>query len=308
MDLNLFSMKVFLRVAETRSFTRAAEDLFLSQPAVSMQIQKIEQLYQIQLFVRPRSGRIRLTPAGEALKQHAEKLMQLQQEILASMAAHSPALQRELRIGSCCIAGEHLISEGMGAFRQAHPEASLSLSITKCEDVFNGLLDGKFDIGVTGLAPRTRALNKKELIRVRLLLFEAPENQGATSSISIQQLQNRKFILRERGAGCRVELENFFERHGQSLKNVDVVTESESNEAIKKLVKEGYGISALPEFMVRDDIQKGMLSEIVLREGQLTQSFFLVFPRQNVPSILVRALMTALARCSRQAFSKAAEN
>jgi DNA-binding transcriptional LysR family regulator len=95
MDLNLFSLKVFLKVAEVRSFTKAAEDLFLSQPAVSLQIQKLEQQFQLQFFVRPHSGRIRLTQAGEALKPHVERMIQLHDSILISMSRYSPALQKE---------------------------------------------------------------------------------------------------------------------------------------------------------------------------------------------------------------------
>jgi len=159
MDLSLFSIKVFLKVAETRSFTQAANDLLLSQPAVSLQIQKIEQLFQTALFIRTHSGRIRLTEAGKKLHQHAEALIGLQQAVLHDMEKFSAGQLREVRIGACCIAGEHLLPLGITAVRELYPEARLALSIVKCEEVFKGLLSGDLDIGITGLAPRNRFLN-----------------------------------------------------------------------------------------------------------------------------------------------------
>lgn len=102
MDLNLFSLRVFLTVADCKSFTATAEALFLSQPAVSLQIQKIEQLFQTPL-IRNSSGSIRLTAAGETLQKHARKFVMLQQETVNDMWAHSPFLQNKLKIGACCI-------------------------------------------------------------------------------------------------------------------------------------------------------------------------------------------------------------
>lgn len=301
MDLNLFSLKVFLKVAECRSFTRAAEEMFLSQSAISLQIQKLEQLFQAQLLIRPSSGRVRLTPAGEAFRQHAEEMILVQGKIMSSMSKYSPVLQREICIGTCCIAGEHLIPLGMDAFRRAYPETSLSLSITKCQDVFDGVLQGKYHLGVVGLAPRSRSLTKTLLRKAPLLLFEARMGQQASRRISVRRLLDLRLVLREKGAGCRVELEKFISRHGVSPRNIEIVTESESNEAIIKLVKDGYGISALPDFMVRDSLRDGELSEIVLEEGQPLQSFYLIHLKQAHPSLLVRELFSSFRRHASQA-------
>jgi DNA-binding transcriptional LysR family regulator len=204
--------------------------------------------------------------------------------------------QKEIRIGTCCIAGEHLIPLGLDAFRRTHPEASPSLTITKCEDVFDGLLHGRFDIGVTGLAPKTRDLEKKLLLKAPLLFFAAPTEHGKPRQISVKQLPDQRLILREKGAGCRVELERFCVRHGVPLKNLTVVTESESNEAIIKLVKEGYGIGALPKFMIERHIHDGELSEIILQEGQPLQSFFLTYPKQAPQSLLLRELLSSFKK------------
>jgi len=305
MDLNLFSLKVFLKVVEARSFTRAGEEMLLSQPAVSLQIQNLEQLFQTLLFIRPPSGRIRLTPAGETLKEHAEKMIQLQVGIISGMAAHSPMLQRTVRIGTCCITGEHLIQLGVDVFRRTHPQASLTLSITKCENVFAGLLKGEYDVGVTGLAPKSRSLSKSLLFKAPLVLFDAWTGTREPRRISVRQLPDQRMILGEKGTGCRVEFENFLARHGMSIKDIEVVTESESNEAIIKLVKGGYGISVLPEFMIRKTIDDGELSEIALDEQLPLQSFFLTYSKQVQPSLLVRDILSTFKKHAREFTSSA---
>lgn len=296
MDLNLFSIKVFLKVAETMSFTRAANELLLSQPAVSLQVQKIEQLFHTPFFIRKNTGPIALTEAGKTFRKHAEEMMQLQQTILKDMEKHSPGLQREVRIGACCIAGEQLLPLGLAAFQESHPAAKLMLTIIKCEEVVQGLLAGDLDIGVTGLAPKSRSLRKKRLIRVPLVLFESGKAQAPTGTTDLKGLQNSRIVLREKGSGTRVEFENFLAQHNMNLQQFSVVSESESNQAIKKLVKDGYGISLLPEFMVRKDIDNGSLAEIQLKEGKPMQTFFLTCRKQDQPSIMINELIAFLSR------------
>lgn len=298
MDLSLFSMKVFLKVAEVESFTKAADALLLSQPAVSLQIQKIEQLFQTPLFIRVNSGRIRLTEAGEKLQEHAEALMRLQQTLLQDMEKYSSGHLGELHIGASCIAGEHLLPIGLSAFREAYPLARLTLSITKCEHVFSGLLAGAMDIGVTGLAPKrrfSRDLHQQRLMKAPLVLFESGKTEPSTGTIDLKQLRTHRLILREKGSGCRMEFERFLAKNKHKLQEFTVVSESESNDAIKQLVKDGYGISMLPDFMVRKEIEEGIFAEILMQEGRPMMSFFLTYRKQDNPSKMLQDLIAFLS-------------
>ena len=248
MELNLFSLRVFLTVADCKSFTAAAEALFLSQPAVSLQIQKIEQLFQTSLFIRNSSGSIRLTAAGETLQKHARKFVMLQQETVKDMWVHSPFLQNKLKIGACCIGGEHLMPVGLAAFQEAYPDTSVSLSVIKCEQIFTGLMTGDFDIGITGQAPKNRSLQKVKLFDAPLVIFQSGAIKPPIKKITnLKQLLNARLILREKDSGCRVAFENFLIQNSIHLKESSTISESDSNQAILNLVKKGYGISILPE-------------------------------------------------------------
>lgn len=303
MDLSLFSMKVILKVAEVESFTKAAEALFLSQPAVSLQIQKLEQLFQTSLFIRAHSDRIRLTEAGENLCQHAEALMKVQQTLIQDMEKYSAGHLRELHIGACCIAGEQLLPIGLSAFRESYPQAKLTLSITKCEEVFNGLLAGNLDIGVTGLEPKhrfSRDLHKQKLMEVPLVMFETSKTTPPTGKIDLKQLRKHRLILSEKGSGCRTEFEHILIKNKLKLQEFEVVCESESNDAIKELVKDGYGVSLLPEFMVRKEIAEGIFTEIHLNEDRPMMSFFLIYRKQDNLSKMQQDLIAFLSTYPKQ--------
>jgi LysR family transcriptional regulator, transcriptional activator of the cysJI operon len=99
--------------------------------------------------------------------------------------------------------------------------------------------------------------------------------------ITMAQLQKVPLILREKGSGSRMEFEVFLAKHGVSMNTISVFTESESNAAIKRMVRDGNGISVLPDFMVKDDINNGELAEVVLAEGRPMQSFYLVHRKQD---------------------------
>jgi DNA-binding transcriptional LysR family regulator len=300
-------MKVFLKVAEVESFTKAADALFLSQPAVSLQIQKLEQLFQTSLFIRAHSDHIRLTEAGENLRQHADALMKAQQALIQDMEKYSAGHLRELRIGACCIAGEQLLPIGLSSFRESYPRAKLTVAITKCEEVFNGLLAGNFDIGVTGLEPKrrfSRDLHKQKLMEVPLVLFETSKTASPTGQISLKQLRSHRLILSEKGSGCRTEFEQFLSKNKRKLHEYEVVCESESNDAIKELVKDGYGISMLPEFMVRKEIAEGIFSEISLIEDSPVMSFFLIYRKQDNLSKMQNDLIAFLSAYPKQESTK----
>ena len=298
MDLNFFSLRVFLTVAEYKSFTAAAEALFLTQPAVSLQIQRIEELFQTSLFIRNSSGSIiRLTAAGETLQKYARKFVMLQQETLNEMSIHSPLLQLQLKIGACCIGGEHLMPVGLAAFQKSHPETSVLVSITKCEQIFSGLQTGDFDIGITGQPPNQNSLHKTKLFDTPLVIFQAGAKKLSDEKITnLNKLQKAGLILREKDSGCRVAFENFLVKNSVHLKDFSIISESDSNQAIHNLVKNGWGISVLPKFMIQKEIDDGIFSEIRLQEGRPKMTFYLSYRNKNNPSKTIQEFIATLKR------------
>ncbi|MBL7207066.1 MAG: LysR family transcriptional regulator [Desulfobacterales bacterium] len=281
----MFSLKVFLTVAEKQSFSGAAETLFLTQPAVSSQVQNLENYFQTPLVIRPHSGAIKLTDAGKIVCDYADKFVVLGKELLRDIEKQTGKSMMQLRLGACFIAGAHLVPAVMKAFVDKHPTVDVSLNVTRCEDIFQGLLSGSLDIGIAGLSPKNKFLIKKKFYELPLTIFEAGNAQKQCKRVaSIRELIGSSLIIREKGAGTRKSFQEFLNKHHVNMKDFQLISVSESNEAIKRLVMTGMGFSVLPHFIVKNELKDGRLSEVRLKEGALSQSFFVIYRKQSIIS------------------------
>jgi len=225
-----------LAVAEKQSFSGAAETLFLTQPAVSSQVQNLESYFQTLLVIRSHSGAIKLTDAGKIVCDYANKFVVLSKELLRDIEKQTGKSMMQLRLGACFIAGTHLLPALMKAFIDKYPTVQVSLKVTKGEDVFQGLLTGSFDIGITGLSPKNKFLVKKKLYEIPLTIFEAGNARKQCERVaSIRELIGTPLIMREEGAGTRKSFQEFLNKHHVNMKDFQFITVSESNEAIKRL-------------------------------------------------------------------------
>ena len=283
MELNLFSIKVFLEVAEKESFSKAAEAVYLTQPAVSLQIQNLENYLHAPLVIRGHSGKIQLTDGGKILLRHAKKLQKQQRALLKEIEIHTGDSLLQLRVAACSIAGEYLLPGPLAMFGRKYPNVQLSLNIGRCKEMFEGLVSGGFDISITGLAPRHKSLVTQKLVRVPLVVFECRDSVPYPRTASVKELMDKPLILREVGAGTRKEFQKALAKHGVKLKQFQIISVSESNEAIKNLAMKGIGWSILPRMLVEKELQAGVLGEIRFKDWEeLTQQFHLIYRKQAV--------------------------
>jgi len=290
MELNLYALKTFREVVDQKSFSKTAAKLYLSQPAVSLQIQALENYFQVPLLVREK-GRIKLTQEGRTVYEYAGKLEELKAELLQSMDRHADRIMATLRLGTCFIAGEYLFPDILKSLQTEYPDTRVALSVLKCEKIFQGLLDGILDLGITGVKPQSKALQVREIGRAPLVLFQSPNNALEPGPVSIRDLMNTPVVLREEGAGIHKEFSDFLKSHRLTLKDFRHVCLSESNQAIKSMVMAGMGFSLMPEFMVRQELQSNEVTPIELKEGGLKQGFYMVYRQQeSLPELMNRLI------------------
>jgi DNA-binding transcriptional LysR family regulator len=296
MELNLFSLKVFLKIIECDGFTPAAKCLCLSQPAVTSQIQNLETYLGTPLFRRSPSGKPVLTEAGQTLREYAERIVDLSNDLLFGMEkyTHKPLL--DLHVGACFTAGGYLLPPLLKAFKTNGPGKRVTLLITQAEKVFEGVAAGKMDLGVTGREYRSRYFTGEQIAQVPMVIFQAGREISSCGKMKLKDLRSIPLITREAGAGCRVQFQEFLSKNKEKISNFKVLVESESNEAIKNLVKSGYGFSVMPEFMLRSDIEKGLFSEIRLEEGQPMQTYYIFYHKGNSMSQTQREFFDFILR------------
>jgi len=284
-ELNLFSLRVLLAVAKEKSFSSAAKALFLTQPAVSSQIRNLETYFQASLVIRAHSGKIELTDTGKIVCRYAEKFTTLREDLLREIETHIGKSIMEFRLGACHIAGAHLVAAAIKAFREENPTVQVSLRVTKSDEIIDGLLSGSLDVGIACSFPKNKFLDKKKFCEVPLTIFEANGGQKQHQrTVSIHNLISTPLIMREEGAGTRKVFEEFLGKHHLKLKQFQLITVSESDEAIKKLAMSGMGFSVLPNFIVEEELKKGQLGKVCLEEGEMSQTFFLIYRKQEAIS------------------------
>lgn len=241
MNLTLRQLKIFEAVARHLSFTRASEELHLTQPAVSMQIKQLEEAAGLALFEQV-GKRIYLTEAGEEMERYARS-------ILATLAEASlvfdemKGLERgRLRIAVASTAN-YFVPRLLAAFCQRYPGVKVSLDVTNRERLLEALSDNETDLVIMGKPPQSMELVAEIFMDNPLVVIAPPIHPLAgEKDISLERLQEETFLVREKGSGTRSATERFFIEHGISLSST---MEMSSSEAIKQGVEAGLGLGLL---------------------------------------------------------------
>jgi len=284
-DINLFGLRIFVMVAEKKSFSAAARSLYLTQPAITHQVKNLESYFATPLFKRE-SNTVLLTPAGEILYKYAKRFSKLDDELMEEIEHYTGRLKGDLVIGACSMVGEHLIPSLVKDFHKAHPEVNFSIEIGNCPSVIDKLLKGTIDVGLIGDKVAHRDLLTEELLEHTLFLVFSPgylDIDGET--VPLKDLTGMKLLLREEGVGTRVQFEEMVSQRGMKLRNFQVITVSGSNEVIKMMVKHGVGVSFLPRKAIERELEMGDLKALQLQEGELKHKFYLVYRKQKVTSL-----------------------
>ncbi|AOU96856.1 transcriptional regulator [Acidihalobacter yilgarnensis] len=238
MNFTFRQLKTFEAVARQLSFTRAAEELFLTQPAVSMQVRQLEENIGLPLFEHL-GRRIDLTDAGRVLHGFVQRINEVVAEADEVLEGMKGLRRGQLRI-SVASTANHFATRLLADFSRQYPEVSISLDVTNRETLLKQLSNNETDIVIMGEPPSDMDLEAEAFMENPLVAIAAPEHPLVGEvSIPLARLAQERFVLREQGSGTRGAIARFFEQHGQQLRTG---MEMSSNEAIKHAVEAGLGL------------------------------------------------------------------
>ncbi len=280
MNLNLF--KTYVRVVETQNLSRTAEDFGLSQPAVTKQIQTLEEMYGILLLER--SGRkLRPTEAGEALYNCARELIKSMDKLDKSMEEIAENRKGSLFLGASTIPGQYILPAAVKGFKDEHQNISISMEIADTEKIFNKVAERELDIGVVGGWINNRKVDGIPWLEDELLVVVPEQHRLAgQSSVSLLDLLADKWIFREKGSGTRKAIEELMGAYNINPNELNVYMEAGSTETVLAMVESGMGISIVSRWVIHRNAPSARLRYLDLKEPEARRFFYLVFPRQKV--------------------------
>jgi LysR family transcriptional regulator, transcriptional activator of the cysJI operon len=294
-QLENFRLKVFRAVAGHLNFRKAAEQLFLTQPAVTLQIKALENDLGVRLFDRS-ANRVSLTPQGRTLLNSANKIAALVTQAEQELGAEAEKISGELSLGVSTTIAQYVLPRLIGAFLDEHPRIQLSLHSGNTERIVELLLQGKVSIGLIEGPARERGIHSEPYMQDELVLI-TPSN-FAPDHLAARQLIESNLLLREQGSGSRAVVENaLVKKAGLKLKNFKHVMELDSTEAIKSAVESGLGIGFVSRWAICKELELGMLKEVNVRDLKITRHFSIISlsgPDQKGPAEALHVF--ALAR------------
>ena len=283
-------LQVFHAVAKQSSFTKAADTLFMTQPAVTFQIKQLEEHFNTRLFDRGH-GKISLSPAGEVVLEYAEKILSLSAELDTRISDLTGKIQGLLLIGASMTIAEFLLPRVLGEFKSAYPGVKARLTVANSETIEHGVAAHSLDIGLIEAPSHLPGLSTEECGDDELQVVCSPGHPLAgLKAVTPKQLMTHAYISREPGSGTREVTDSYFRRSGVAPEDVNTVMELGSPDAIKGVVETGLGYAIMSKVIVAKEKQLGVLVAVPLAP-KLTRTLTLVYPKEKFRSLLVSSFV-----------------
>jgi len=289
--MELRYLDVFCKVFELKSFSRAADGLFLTQPTISAHIKSLETDLGLVLF--DRLGREVLpTKAGLLLYSYASEIGRLNREARQAVSRLSGKLSGGLLIGGSTIPGEYILPYSIARFRQRCPDVLVSLHVADSRDIATMVAEGKLELGVVGADLQNSQLESRPLSEDELILIASPD--FPFDEIPDEKIPGLPFITREKGSGSWESLKKTFVKEGIDADKLNIVAEMGSTEAVKSGVRSGLGLSVVSMFAVREDLARGSLKSVRIKGLPIQRKIHVVTHRLKTKSPVCEAFIEFL--------------
>ncbi|MBA4348419.1 MAG: LysR family transcriptional regulator [Thermodesulfovibrio sp.] len=287
-------LKVFCTVAETKSFSKTSEIIHLTQPAVSLQIQALEELYETKLFDRS-SGTINFTPSGELLYKYAKDILALYAVAEKEIGKITGLIRGSIKIGAGTTIGNYILPSVVVDFKKTHPKIKIHVLIGNTKRIMELLNAGVVDLGIVGEVTSKNKLTVEPMILDELYCIVPAIHPWAKKKIvSILEITKEPFVFREEGSGTRQIIEDYLSKHGVNISDLHIALILGSTGSIKEAVEKGMGVSLVSKWAVKKEVKYGSLKLIVPKEGKILREFSIVMLKNTVMSHAVDEFISYL--------------
>lgn len=271
-----FRLKVFYTVALRLNFTKAATELYITQPAVSKHIQELEETYKTKLFER-NGSKIALTPAGEILLKHTKNIFEIYREIDFDMSSFINERQGLLRLGASTTISQYIISPVLARFHQKQQDIKVNLLNGNTEQIENALINKEIEIGIVEGQSKNQSIKYVPFIKDELVLVCSTKNPLVTQNeISLNDLKSMKFITRERGSGTLEVIEYALKQVGVKLTDLQIEMQLGSTESIKSYLLNSDCFAFMSVHAVDKELKNNELIVLDIEGLSIERYFYII--------------------------------
>ena len=271
-----FRLKVFYTVALRLNFTKAATELYISQPAVSKHIQELEETYKTKLFER-NGSKIALTPAGEILLKHTKNIFEIYREIDFDMSSFSKERQGLLRLGASTTISQYIISPVLARFHQKQKDIKVNLLNGNTEQIENALINKEIEIGIVEGQSKNQSIKYIPFLKDELVLVCNTKNPFVKQNeISLDDLKTMKFVTRERGSGTLEVIEYALKQVDFKITDLQIEMQLGSTESIKSYLLNSDCFAFMSIHAVDKELKNNELIVLDVEKLSIERYFYII--------------------------------
>jgi len=285
-----FRLKVFQCVAQNLSFTKASNELFITQPAITKHIKELESEFEVKLFDRV-GNKILLTQAGSILLSYTDHIISLHNEAKFELSQLKGNLEGNLRLGASTTIAQYVIPSALAKFNQRFPEIKLTLTSGNTERIEQRLLKNEIDIGIVEGKPTNTDIRYSPFLNDELLVFTSSQNATIPNTVSNDEFVKLPLVLRERGSGTLEIIEKSLQHYRISPKQLNVLMFLGSTEAIKSFIKTGNGVGIVSRFAIEHELPNNIFRLINTPSLKFHRQFYFISPKGPDPVGLAKLFL-----------------
>lgn len=288
-----FRIRVFRAVAHHLNFSRAAEELLLTQPAVTQQVKALEDELGVPLFERG-GGRIALSEGGKALLPYADKMKELSDEAAEAVAGAFGQHAGELALGASQTIGQYLLPNFIAGFRRTNPRVRVTARSGNSDQMLEALLAREIHIALIEGPERRKDIHIEPFMDDHMVLVVPAAHEWANSEVALDDLKGQPLLMREFGSGSRRVVEQALAAAGLKTRDLIVSMELDSTEGLLNAVEAGLGVTFVSRWAVRNQLSLGTLKLARVRGLKLARRFSMAYPAGPEPTGNVGAFRSFL--------------
>ena len=280
-------LESFVTIAKVKSFSKAASQLFLTQPALSNHISKLEKELGITLFER-NNKKTELTPAGQLFYVSAIEILNQRENALLKLEKYQGKIEGLLQVATSSVPGQYVLPDILVGFHKIYPYVTFNLHYLSSKEVTENLVNGDLDFGFVGCEPDNRNLIY-EKVQDDPLVVIAPNTPpySQMQSITFSRLLDEPLLLRKSDSGTRQAFDIAYKQHAHLDKQPKILAQMDNNEMIVLCVKAGLGLSIVSSISIEDKVRAGFVRVLPLEGYDFKHAFYFVYPKKRTLSPMV---------------------